>query len=229
MRSAVDSALSRFGGIDVLVNNAGCGHSGFFEELTVEDARAQFETNLFGVFNVTWAALPAMRAARNGRIFNISALGGVLGGQMATLYCASKFALEGFSESLAKEVSPFGLFVTIVEPGPFRTDFLKPESIRFGHNPIADYDVRREELHAGIRQRNGKQQGDLEKLAKAMLRLANEAAPPMRFLAGSIAVDAADEKLAGVRTELNAWRSLSTSTDGDFASTDIGALIVQIK
>jgi NAD(P)-dependent dehydrogenase (short-subunit alcohol dehydrogenase family) len=111
-RSAVDAALSRFNGIDVLVNNAGYGLYGFFEESTIEDARGQFETNFFGVLNVTWAALPSMRAAGKGRIFNVSSLGGLVGGQMASLYCSAKFALEGFSESLAKEISPFGLFVT---------------------------------------------------------------------------------------------------------------------
>jgi NAD(P)-dependent dehydrogenase (short-subunit alcohol dehydrogenase family) len=123
-QAAIDAALMRFGAIDVLVNNAGYGHLGFFEETTMQDAQAQFATNLFGVFNVTWAALPAMRSARKGRIFNISSLAGIMGAELCSLYCASKFALEGFSESLAKEVAPFGLFVTIVEPGPFRTDFL---------------------------------------------------------------------------------------------------------
>src|SRR5262249_49877910 len=129
--AAVQVATARFGSIDVLVNNAGYGHYGYFEEMAAEDVRAQFETNFFGVLNVTRAALPGMRAARKGRIFNTSSLGGLLGGEMASIYCASKFALEGFSESLAREVSQFGLFVTIIEPGPFRTDFLKPESIRF--------------------------------------------------------------------------------------------------
>ena len=103
-RKAVDAAISRFGGIDVLVNNAGYGHMGFFEEMTIEDVHQQFATNLFGVFNVTWAALPGMRAARKGRILNISSLGGILGVQFGSLYCGSKFALEGFSESLSKEI-----------------------------------------------------------------------------------------------------------------------------
>jgi NAD(P)-dependent dehydrogenase (short-subunit alcohol dehydrogenase family) len=170
-----------------------------------------------------------MRSARKGRIFNVSSLGGLLGGQMASLYCASKFALEGFSESLAREVSPYGLFVTIVEPGPFRTEFLTRESIRFRHNPIADYDDRRLELREGITQRNGKQPGDPKKLAQALVRLANETTPPMRFLAGAIAVHAADEKLAGMRAELDNWRQLSMSTDGDWSSSDIAGLLAQIR
>ncbi|WP_244864048.1 oxidoreductase [Paraburkholderia aspalathi] len=228
-RAAVDLAITRFGGIDVLVNNAGYGHMGFFEELTIDDTRAQFETNVFGAFNVTWATLPVMRSARKGRIFNVSSLGGLLGGQMGSIYCASKFALEGFSEALDKEVSPFGISVIIVEPGPFRTDFLAPESLQFGQNPISDYDERRADLTTGMAQRNGKQPGDPARLASALISLASEAAPPKRFLAGSIAVEAADAKLVGMRDELASWRHLSTSTDGDFSSSDVVGLLAQIK
>jgi NAD(P)-dependent dehydrogenase (short-subunit alcohol dehydrogenase family) len=215
--AAVEAAVSRFGGIDVLVNNAGYGHLGFFEENTIEDVQAQFATNLFGVFNVTWAALPVMRAARHGRIFNISSLAGILGVEVCSLYCASKFALEGFSESLAKEIAPFGLYVTIVEPGPFRTDFLTGESLRFGKVMVADYDDRRERLRSSFEQRNGQQPGDPAKLAQALVDLANEATPPMRFIAGSVAVNAADAKLAGMQAELERWRALSVATDGDYA------------
>lgn len=109
--------FAAFGGIDVFVNNAGCGHMGFFEETTIKDVQEQFDTNLFGVFHVTWAALPFMRSARKGVIFNVSSIAGLVGAQMASLYCASKFALEGFSESLAKEVSPFGISVNIFRDG----------------------------------------------------------------------------------------------------------------
>jgi NAD(P)-dependent dehydrogenase (short-subunit alcohol dehydrogenase family) len=216
-RAAVDAAVSRFGAIDVLVNNAGYGHLGFFEETTIQDAQTQFATNLFGVFNVIRAVLPIMRSARKGRIFNISSLAGILGSELASLYCASKFALEGFSESLSKEVTPFGLFVTIVEPGPFRTDFLSSESLRFGENVVADYDERRARVRASFEQRNGRQPGDPAKLAEAMVRLAREAKPPMRFIAGSIAVDAAEAKFAGMRAELDSWRQLSVSTDGNYS------------
>ena len=217
-QAAVHAAVSRFGSIDVLVNNAGYGHLGFFEENTIQDAQAQFATNLFGVCNVTWAALPVMRAAHKGRIFNISSLAGILGVESCSLYSASKFALEGFSESLSKEVAPFGLFVTIVEPGPFRTDFLTGESLRFGDTVVADYDDRRDQRRAYFEQRNGQQPGDPAKLAEAMVRLANEAEPPMRFIAGSIAVNAADAKLAGMRAELDLWRELSVGTDGHYAA-----------
>jgi NAD(P)-dependent dehydrogenase (short-subunit alcohol dehydrogenase family) len=216
-RAAVDAAVSRFGAIDVLVNNAGYGHLGFFEETTTQDVQAQFATNLFGAFNVTRAVLPVMRAARKGRIFNISSVGGILGVELGSLYCASKFALEGFSESLSKEVAPFGLIVTIVEPGPFRTDFLTPESMRFGENVVADYDDRRARLRMSFEQRNGQQPGDPAKLAEAIVRLASEAKPPMRFIAGTFAVDAADTKFAGMRAELDNWRQLSISTDGNYS------------
>jgi NAD(P)-dependent dehydrogenase (short-subunit alcohol dehydrogenase family) len=217
-QAAVDAAVSRFGAIDVLVNNAGYGHLGFFEETTIQDVQAQFATNLFGVFNVTWAALPIMRQARKGRIFNVSSLAGIYGAEFGSLYCASKFALEGFSESLSKEVAPFGLFVTIVEPGPFRTAFLTSESLRIGDNFVADYSDRRAQLRRSFEQRNGQQQGDPAKLAEAIVRLASEAEPPMRFTAGSVAVGAADAKFAGMQVELDRWRQLSVSTDGDYAS-----------
>jgi NAD(P)-dependent dehydrogenase (short-subunit alcohol dehydrogenase family) len=228
-RRAVDVAVARFGAIDVLVNNAGYGHVGFFEELSTEDAQAQLATNLNGVLNVTRAALPVMRRARQGRIFNLSSLGGIVGAQLYSLYCASKFAIEGFSESLAKEIAPFGLYVTIIEPGPFRTDFLKPESLRFGQTRLSDYDDRRAQLRAGLAARNGQQPGDPVKLADAILRLANEAEPPMRFLAGSIAVSAAEQKLTAVRAELERWRQLSTGTDGEFPSMSAAGLLDQIR
>jgi NAD(P)-dependent dehydrogenase (short-subunit alcohol dehydrogenase family) len=228
-QAAVQAAVSRFGGIDVLVNNAGYGLLGFFEETTDDDARAQFATNLFGVLNVTRAALPVMRPARKGRIFNVSSLGGLLGTQFGSLSCATKFALEGFSESLAKEVAPFGISVTVVEPGPFRTDFLTPESLRHGENRIADYDDRRGQLRAAWEERNGLQPGDPAKLADALVHLANEPQPPMRFLAGRAAVQAAEEKLAGMRAESERWRQLSVGTDGNFANANVEGLLTQIK
>ncbi len=213
-QAAVDAAVTRFGTIDVLVNNAGYGHLGLFEETTAQDVQTQFGTNLFGVFSVTRAVLPVMRAARKGRIFNISSLAGMRGVAFGSLYCASKFALEGFSESLAQEVAPFGIQVMIVEPGPFRTDFLSAESIRFGAQAIEDYDAQRTTLRASFEQRNGQQPGDPVKLAEAMVRLAGEAEPPKRFVAGSIAFDAIKAKLVDMQAELEHWRPLSVGTDG---------------
>jgi NAD(P)-dependent dehydrogenase (short-subunit alcohol dehydrogenase family) len=229
VRSSVDAALSRFGTIDILVNNAGYGHYGFFEESSIDDARDQIATNFLGVLQVTWAVLPVMRAARKGRIFNLSSLGGLIGGQLASLYCATKFAVEGFSESLAKEVAPFGIHVTIVEPGPFRTDFLTARSLRFANKRIADYDDRRAALLAGIQERNGRQPGDPAKLAEAIVSLAKTDKPPLRFVAGSVALSAAEEKLADMHNEFDRWHQLSISTDGTFDdNASLAGFVAQI-
>src|SRR5712672_2560604 len=159
-KAAVTAALKRFGTIDVLVNNAGYGHLGFFEETGDEDVETQFETNVFGLFKMTRAVLPTMRSAKHGLIINLSSLAGVRGNEFASLYCASKFAVEGFSEALAKEVSSFGIHVMIVEPGPFRTDFLTTQSLRFGATVVSDYDARRQKVRSAFEQRNGQQPGD---------------------------------------------------------------------
>ena len=212
-REAVAKAIERFGAIDVLVNNAGYGHLGYFEETTDADIQAQYATNVFGLFNVTRAALPAMRAARKGHVFNLSSVAGYRGIETGSLYCSSKFAVEGFSESLAGELAPFGIHVTIVEPGPFRTDFLTPESIRFVAVPVADYDGRRSAMRASFEQRNGSQPGDPVLLAQALVTLANAAKPPLRFTAGAMAVNGLDAKLAGMKAELDAWRELGLATD----------------
>ncbi len=209
---AVDAAVSRFGGIDVLVNNAGYGQLGFFEENTLQDAREQLETNLLGVLNVTWAALPVMRAAKNGRIFNISSVAGIRGSMTGSIYSASKFGVEGFSEALAQEVVPLGIHVTIVEPGLFKTDFLSATSVRFGAQTIADYAAQSEKLQELYRGLNGQQKGDPGKLAAALLRLANEPQPPLRFAAGVDAVSAVEEKIAKLKLDLEQWRDLSVNT-----------------
>jgi NAD(P)-dependent dehydrogenase (short-subunit alcohol dehydrogenase family) len=212
-QAAAAAAVERFGAIDVLVNNAGYGHIGFFEESSPADIEAQFATNVFGLLNVTRAVLPAMRAARRGHVFNLSSTAGIRGIAAGSLYCATKFAVEGFSEALAQELAPFGIHVTIVEPGPFRTDFLTPESLKFTAAEVADYDARRAEMRASFEQRNGKQAGDPVRLAQAIVTLSCEAAPPMRFAAGAMAVSAMDAKVASLKTELDRWRELAIGTD----------------
>jgi len=215
--AAVEAAVARFGTIDVLVNNAGYGHLGFFEETSDEDARQQFETNVFGVFYVIRAALPVMRQARRGHIFNISSIAGLRGGAGASLYCASKHALEGFSESLAREIEPLGLRVTLVEPGRFRTDFLAPDSIRFAGKEIDDYVEASRQLQSYFAQQNGQQAGDPAKLAAALVRLADEANPPLRFVAGPDAVEQTEAKIDLLQGDLDTWRALSVSTNGEYA------------
>jgi NAD(P)-dependent dehydrogenase (short-subunit alcohol dehydrogenase family) len=212
-RAAVTAAVHRFGTIDVLVNNAGYGHLGFFEETTDADVQAQYATNVFGLFNVTRAVLPALRAARRGHVFNLSSSAGFRGVASGALYCSSKFAVEGFSECLALELAPLGVRVTIVEPGPFRTDFLTPESLRFAANEVADYDGHRETVRDSFVQRNGNQEGDPARLAQALLVLAEEASPPLRFTAGAPATLAMEAKLASMRAELDRWRELGVGTD----------------
>ncbi|RZJ44064.1 MAG: SDR family NAD(P)-dependent oxidoreductase, partial [Brevundimonas sp.] len=215
-RAAVDAALAAFGRIDVLVNNAGYGHLSVFEESTAEDARAQYDTNVFGLMHVTRAVLPVMRAQGSGRIFNVSSVGGIVGGASGTLYCASKFAVEGFSESLASEVAPFGIQVTIVEPGFFRTDFLEPTSVKHGSTPIADYAEASAALKTFYDSRSRNQAGDPAKLGQALVVLANAPRPPVRWAAGTDALSMVQGKIDSLQAELNAWRDLSASTDGDF-------------
>jgi NAD(P)-dependent dehydrogenase (short-subunit alcohol dehydrogenase family) len=210
---AVNTAVAHFGGIDVLVNNAGYGQLGFFEENTLEDVREQLETNFIGVLNVTWAVLPAMRAVRKGMIFNISSSAGIRGSKAGSIYCASKFAVEGFSEALAQEVEPLGLSVTIVEPGLFRTGFLNETSVRFGREAVADYTAQSARLQEIYRGLAGQQKGNPTKLARAIVQLANDSNPPLHFAAGSDAVTAVVEKIDKLRVDLDRWRELSLSTD----------------
>lgn len=213
---AVDAALARFGRIDVLVNNAGYGHLGMFEESTTTDVQTQYDTNVFGLMQVTRAVLPAMRAQRSGRIFNVASVGGIVGGASGTLYCASKFAVEGFSESLAGEVAAFGIQVTIVEPGFFRTDFLAPTSVKHGTTPIADYAEAAEALKSFYDARSHNQAGDPDRLAQGLLTLIEAPKQPMRWAAGSDALRNIQSKIDSLQADLDAWRDLTLSTDGDF-------------
>ncbi|MEH0195508.1 oxidoreductase [Caulobacter sp. CCNWLY153] len=216
VQAAVDAALARFGRIDVLVNNAGYGHLSVFEESTAADAQAQYDTNVFGLMHVTRAVLPAMRAQRSGRIFNVSSVGGIVGGESGTLYCASKFAVEGFSESLAGEVRRFGIHVTVVEPGFFRTDFLEPTSVRHASHAIDDYAQVAADLKAFYDARSRNQAGDPLRLGQALVTLANAERPPVRWCAGTDALAMVQAKIDSLQGELDAWRDLSASTDGDF-------------
>jgi NAD(P)-dependent dehydrogenase (short-subunit alcohol dehydrogenase family) len=222
-QAAVEATLARFGRIDVLVNNAGYGNLGLFEETTDAEARAQYDTNVFGLYNVTRAVLPAMRRQRSGRIFNISSVGGLLGGEGGSLYCAAKFAVEGFSESIAREVAPFGIHVTIVEPGFFRTDFLDQTSVQYGSRQIEDYAELSAQMKAFWDARNHAQAGDPAKLGRVLVDLANRAEPPLRFAAGSDAVAMIGGKIDSLRAELDAWSHLSVTTDGDDLPAPAGA------
>src|SRR3954451_24189112 len=186
--NAAAAAIDRFGTIDVLVNNAGSFLAGFFEELTTEQVRSQIETHLFGPMTVTRAVLPVPRKQRSGLIISISSGAGIAGNASGSAYSASKFALEGWMESVAGEVEPFGIQTMIVEPGFFRTELLTPESTTFGELSIDDYDEARKQVNAFWASMNGRQAGDPVKLAHALVQLADSDEPPLRWVAGEDAV-----------------------------------------
>lgn len=213
--AAAEKAVARFGRIDVLVNNAGYGQLGPFEDNFASDADKQFATNVFGVFNVCRAVLPIMRQQRSGHIFNLSSMGGLVGMGGAALYCASKFAVEGFSESLALEVGPFGIKVTLVEPGVFRTDFLDASSAVFGAGGLEDYATFTAKVKSASAAYNHRQTGSPTKLGSALVQLANSAQPPLRYLAGSDAYQQVRDKLDKMLAQIEQWRPLTCSTDGE--------------
>jgi NAD(P)-dependent dehydrogenase (short-subunit alcohol dehydrogenase family) len=208
---AVAAAIERFGGIDVLVNNAGNFLAGFFEELTTEQVRSQIETNLFGPMTVTRAVLPVMRRQHSGLVISISSGAGVVGSPSGSAYAASKFALEGWMESLTGEVQPFGIRTMIVEPGFFRTELLTSESTTFGELSLDDYDEARAQSNAFWASMNGQQAGDPAKLARALVELAESAQPPLRWVAGADVVEGVEEKARLLLAQVDAHRELSTS------------------
>jgi NAD(P)-dependent dehydrogenase (short-subunit alcohol dehydrogenase family) len=215
VQAAVDAAVERFGRIDVLVNNAGNFYAGFFEEITPEDFRAQVETNLFGPLNVTRAVLPVMRAQRSGLVVTISSTAGLIGQEFCTAYAASKFALEGFMESLAPEVAPYDIHTMVVEPGFFRTDLLTPESTSYAQPSITDYAERTRQTVTAWNGMNGRQGGDPAKLAQALIGLATSDQPPVRWVAGADAVAGVAQKAEDLLAQVDAYRGLSSSLAHD--------------
>ncbi len=219
-QAAVDAAVERFGRIDVLVNNAGNFYAGFFEEITPEDYRAQIETNLFGPVNVTRAVLPVMRAQRSGLVVTISSTAGIVGQEFCTAYAASKFALEGWSESLTPEVAPFGIRTMLVEPGFFRTELLGQDSTRYAEPAIEDYAERTRQTVTAWTGMDGQQGGDPAKLARALVRLAGSAEPPLRWPAGADAVGVLEQKAHQLLAQADAHRDLSSSLAHDDATAN---------
>ena len=212
--AAAEQAIKRFGRIDVLLNNAGYGLLGAVEEATAEEIEKLYATNVFGLLKVTRAVLPHMRRQRSGHVINISSIGGYTGFPGWGVYGSTKFAVEGLSESLAAEVKPLGIQVTVVEPGFFRTDFLDETSLAISRSSIADY----EQTPAGAMRdfaagKNHGQPGDPARLAKAMITLANADNPPLRMPFGTDTLAAISEKNASVAREVETWRKLSESTD----------------
>jgi NAD(P)-dependent dehydrogenase (short-subunit alcohol dehydrogenase family) len=213
--AVVSAAVQRFGRVDVLVNNAGNFYAGFFEEITPADFRAQVETNLFGPINVTRAVLPVMRAQRAGLVVAISSTAGLIGQEFCTAYAASKFAVEGWLESLAPEVAPFGIRTMLVEPGFFRTDLLTPESTSYAAPAIEDYAERTRQTVTAWNGMNGRQGGDPAKLARALVHLVGKDEAPLRWVAGADAVDAVEHKARLLLAQADAHRDLSSNLDHD--------------
>jgi len=211
-KEAVDAALKRFGQIDVLVNNAGRGLVGAVEEVTADEVRSAFAVNVEGTLNVSRAALPSMRARRSGHILNLSSVGGFRAWPGWGIYCATKFMVEGFSEAMQAELEPLGIKVTIVEPGPFRTDFLDDSSLGRSKTVIADYIATAGAAREWADNSHNAQPGDPAKAAAAMVKITEVERPPLRLQLGRDCVAAVEAKLEHVKQELEQWRQLAEST-----------------
>ena len=208
---AVAAAVAKFGRIDVLVNNAGNFFAGFFEELSPDHVRKQLDTLLFGPMSVTRAVLPVMRKQRSGLLLTISSTAGIAGQMFCTAYAAAKFAIEGWIESLAPEIAPFGIRTMLVEPGFFRTELLTNDSTTYAEPTIDDYAERTRQIVAAWKSMDGKQGGDPAKLAEALVTLAALKEPPARFAAGADAVQTFEAKAQALLAQAQAHRELSTA------------------
>lgn len=209
--AAVKAAVDGFGRIDVLVNNAANFYAGYFEELSAEEIDRQLSTTLIGPMNVTRAVLQVMRKQRSGHIISISSLAGLVGIEFGSAYAAAKFGLEGWMLSLQSEVKPFGINTTIVNPGFFRTELLTDDSTKYAGKQIDDYTERRTQQMQFWKGANGQQPGDPAKLAAALVKIATEKEPSLRFIAGADAVGAADQVALTLQKQIDAHRELSSS------------------
>ena len=213
---AIDPSISKIeheiGPVDVLVNNAGYGHEGILEESSLEDMRRQFEVNVFGAVALMKAVLPTMRKRRSGHIINITSMGGYITMPGIAYYCGSKFALEGITETLAKEVKGFGIHVTAVAPGSFRTDWAGRSMVRSSRS-IADYDSVFDPIRKAREEKSGHQAGDPIKAAEVLLKLLATENPPVHLLLGSDALKLVREKIDSLAGEITAWEDVTLSTD----------------
>ena len=216
-QTAVEAALTRFGRIDILINNAGNFFAGFFEELSPDQVRNQIETLLFGPMNVTRAVLPVMRKQRSGLIVTISSTAGIAGQLFCTAYAAAKFGIEGWMESLTPEIASFGIRTMLVEPGFFRTELLSNDSTTYAQPAIDGYAERTREIVTAWKSMDGKQGGDPAKLAKALVTLVGLEEPPARFAAGADAMQAFEAKAKTLLAQAQAHRELSASLARDDA------------
>jgi NAD(P)-dependent dehydrogenase (short-subunit alcohol dehydrogenase family) len=213
VRQAIATTISTLGGLDVVVNNAGYGQVGGLEEITDPEARQNFEVNVFGLLNVIRQATPHLRQQRAGHVFNISSIGGYTGGFPGWgIYCATKFAVAGLTESYAAEMQDFGVHATVVYPGYFRTDFLAAGSLGIPKQPIAAYQSIRDSQAQHQQHINGSQPGDPEKAAELLIQVSEDATPPLHLFLGEDAYQAAEQKMQSVQADLQAWQAASTAT-----------------
>jgi NAD(P)-dependent dehydrogenase (short-subunit alcohol dehydrogenase family) len=214
--TAAQAAVERFGRIDVLVNNAGNFYAGYFENVSPEQFRAQMETNFFGPLNVTRAILPVMRTQRSGQVITVTSMAGLIGQEFCAAYAASKFALEGWMESIRFDLEPFGISTMSVEPGFFRTELLvEGSSTIWPELKIDDYDERTEKTIEVWKGMNGQQGGDPKKLGQALVTLSDSAELPKRFIAGADGMEGEEQNLATIQSQIDATRELSASLSYD--------------
>lgn len=209
--AAVANAERQVGVIDVLVNNAGYGHEGVLEESSIDDLQRQFSANVFGPVAMVKAVLPGMRERRRGHIINVTSMGGFITMPGLSFYCGSKFALEGISEALGKELASFGIRVTALAPGQFRTDWAGRSMDRTPRT-IHDYDAVMDPIRAARQAKSGNQPGDPTKAAQALLALVESESPPVRLFLGDDALSLVEQKLKAMKVELGTWDALSRST-----------------
>ncbi len=211
-RAAVETAVARFGRIDVLITNAGFGLLGAVEESSDADVRRMYDTNVFGLLNVTRAVLPVLRTQRSGHVINVSSIGGYRAAAGFGAYSSTKFAVEGLTEALHAELAPLGIHATVIEPGYFRTDFLDASSLLVAPHVIDDYAATSGATRTRAAEVNRQQPGDPVKLAAAVVRLVDSDAPPLRLPLGNDTLAAIEQKNADVAQEMAAWRDVSSST-----------------
>lgn len=210
---AIKKSVDHFGRIDVVVNNAGYGQVGGLEELTAAEVKASFDVNVFGALHVIRKSLPYLRQQKSGHIFNIASVGGFIGTFPGFgIYCATKFAMHGFTESLATEVKPFGIQVTVVSPGYFRTNFLEPSSLQVPKKEMEEYKTVREAQHAHQFSINGKQMGDPDKAAAALISVANMKEAPLHLFLGADAYEFVNKKIDSLKESMQSIKELATAT-----------------
>lgn len=213
VKNAIATSIAHFGKLDVIVNNAGFGQIGTLEELTDEEARSSFDINVFGSLNIIRNAMPYLRQHKSGHIFNIASIGGFSGGFAGWgIYCATKFAVAGLTESLAEEVKRFGIKATVVYPGYFRTDFLAKGSVQTAQHTIAAYEAARQSEQAHLNDIDGHQPNDPDKAADALIDISQSENPPVHLFLGSDAYDIVYKKIDMLTNDVEQWKSYTLST-----------------